>query len=429
MLTVKLRSIATGGEAVGEVEAVSSSEHEHLLGITTFVPYGAPGEKVLVSLEEEKGNFIRGNLVEVLDPSHSRTDPECAYYGSCGGCQLQHINYISSLDAKYQMLIGAMRAGKLPSNVIDSVLPIEQSLAYGYRRRINLHIDSSGTIGFYRPNSRSLVVVDSCSIASKQISDFIPKIQALGHEIKGKFNSVSIEEDTEGVIAVFNAPYELSDKELSTIHSTLSKNLNRYLVVSGTKVYQGTGSPFLELRVSPTMKIRIPGGAFSQVNWEINQKLINFVLSCLEVNDSKPVYDLYAGAGNFTIPIAKSGRHVISVECDTRLASYGRENASKLGLSSKVSYHDESVESFLKKNKGNLRSGDVILDPPRSGVGPLVKSLKFAKKIVLISCHLPSFVRDLRGLIEQGFTVKKIKPFDMFPQTAYLEITALLELE
>ena len=144
-----------------------------------------------------------------------------------------------------------------------------------------------------------------------------------------------------------------------------------------------------------------------------------------EKGATQPIFDLYAGAGNFTLPIAKSGINVIAVEQEPSLVRWGQEAVKQHGLEKRVSYFHSSVEAYLKKHK--LPKGSTVLaDPPRSGLGPLVQELNAASHLLFISCHLPSFVRDLKQLLELGWTVSEIRPFDMFPQTTHMEILGVL---
>jgi 23S rRNA (uracil1939-C5)-methyltransferase len=425
---VNLRNLAFGGEAVGEVVEVTSPSLEKYLGITAFVSFSVPGERVWATIEEDKGSFLKCNLLEIAEPSHHRTEPLCPYYMQCGGCDIQHVTYNSSLQFKQAMIHGALRSAKLPSAVLDLVtLPIK-SEPYGYRRRIQLHIDGSGAVGFYRKNSRSVVGIEDCKIADSDVSTFISKVREVAPILKGKCNACDIEKDKHGILLTFTAPYELSTKDIKDLHDALKKHFNRYLLLHQGKDAGGLGSPFLELplKLDGRLSFKIPGGSFSQVNWEINLKLLEFVTDVIGSSENKNVYDLYAGAGNFTLPIASTGKRVTAVECDTRLVASGRESAKRLGLEQNINYIEGSVESFLKKNTGKKDLPIVILDPPRSGLKQLVNDVKFAKEIILISCHLSSFVRDLKNLVDLGYNVQAIQPFDMFPQTSYVEVVSVL---
>ncbi len=425
---VNLRNLAFGGEAVGEVVEVASPNLEKYLGITAFVAFGAPGERVWATIEEDKSSFIKCNLLEVVEASHHRTEPHCQYYMQCGGCDIQHITYNSSVQLKQAMIHGALRSAKLPSAVLDLVTTPVKSEPYGYRRRIQLHIDASGALGFYRKNSRAIVSIDTCKIADQEIQAFIPKIREVTPYLKGRCNACDVEKDTNGILLVFSAPYQLSDKEIKELHDILKKNFSRYILFHQGRDAGGAGSPFLNLPLKRQggQNLRIPGGSFSQVNWEVNLDLLEYITKVVSQSEIKIVYDLYAGAGNFTLPIASAGKFVTAVECDTRLVACGRESARNSSLENKITYLESSVESFLKKGTGKKDRPLVIADPPRSGLKQLCNDLKFSDEIILISCHLSSFVRDVKTFVDLGYEVKAIQSFDMFPQTSYVEVVSVL---
>ena len=196
------------------------------------------------------------------------------------------------------------------------------------------------------------------------------------------------------------------------------------MLLAGDKERGGFGRQILELPLTPsgTFKLKVPAGSFSQVNWEINQRLIADVIEYSGIGRNVRVDDLFSGAGNFSVPAARDGAKVTAVENDPRLVNLGRENASRYSLNN-LNFVETTVEKYLA---GRKHQADVIIaDPPRSGLGTMAQSLTYAKKLVLISCQLSSFVRDLRLLQDNGWIVEKIRPYDMFAQTSYVEIMSI----
>ncbi len=413
------------GEVVGSDEGDRS-----LLGITAFVPFSAIGELVSARVLEHKKRYLNAELIGIERSSFDRTEPKCKYFTSCGGCELQHITYEGQLQAKLDMLRGALKAQQFASDVIDKVQPLVPSASYGYRRRITLHVDASGKIGFYRGGSRSVVVVESCPISTPEISSLLENLQPFGREIKGKLSSILLEADDDGVVAVLRSPYDLAEAEMQTVLAAAKKHFENVVLLVGDKEVGGFGRQILELPLGepPRVQFRVPAGYFSQVNWEINRELVANVVALSGAKAGRKILDLYAGAGNFSLPLARAGARVSAVECDKRLVMFGRENAQQNGLEKNLEFIETTVEKHLKTLRP--KKVDVLLaDPPRSGLGKLVSSLDFASKLLLISCHPPSFVRDLKNLLSEGWSVNTIRPFDMFAQTSYVEILAVLERE
>jgi 23S rRNA (uracil1939-C5)-methyltransferase len=425
---IHVRGLAVGGEFVGEVVKVFNEQDEALLGITTFVPFAVPGETVRVRITERKERYLRGELLEVVTPSPHRVTPECNYFTDCGGCELQHIEYPRQLEIKSQMIQGALRSARVPSRVLDIVSPVLPGDPYHFRRRVQLHIDSSGRLGFYKTKSRTIVSVYSCPVSVPEIEALLPVAQEIAPALKGKINSLMLESDTSNVLAVLTSPYALSQKDQKEVYSVAKKAFRNFLIIVEGKEVSGSGVTALELPLNraKSLFLKVPGGAFSQVNWQVNLSLIEKVLEHALPASGKVIYDLYAGAGNFTLPLARAGVHVVAVETDPRLVFYGKESARNAGIQKNVTYHEESVERFLKRHA--LKESDtVIADPPRSGLGGLCNVLSDCSNVIYISCHLPSFVRDIKQLVDKGFEVSVIQPFDMFAQTSYVEILAVLK--
>lgn len=423
---VNVRSIAFGGAGVGEVVEQTNGGCD-LLGITAFVPFSAAGEKVSAKVIEQKKRFIKTALVDVNVSSPQRVEPACEYFKVCGGCELQHLNYQEQLRSKNEMIRGAFRSAQFGAGVLDTIADIVPSKEYGYRRRVSLHVNASGGVGFYREKTRSIVSVKHCEIASPAISKVLTQIQDFGNEIQGKLSSILLEEDAHGIIAVLKSPYSLAQAELQLVLNAAKKYFKNVLVLVGEKEVGGFGRQILELPLNErgTYTLKIPAGNFSQVNWDVNLKLIAETIESAQIKYEQTVFDLYAGAGNFAVPLARGGAKVVAVECNPRLAAFVRENANKENLSKRLSIEELSVEKFLQ-SKRKEPVDLIVADPPRSGIGSLVSELSFAKRLILISCYLPSLVRDIKGLEQHGWSTEKIVPFDMFPQTSYVEVLAVL---
>ncbi|MFN8390397.1 MAG: 23S rRNA (uracil(1939)-C(5))-methyltransferase RlmD [Bdellovibrionota bacterium] len=424
-VSVNIRSLAVGGAGVGEVTAQTDGRSD-LLGITAFVPYSAIGEQVAARVVQRKERYIQTELLSVTVASEQRVPPPCKLFTMCGGCELQHITYEQQLKAKYEMIYGALRAAKLPMRLLERLHPVVAGRELGYRRRVSLHIDQSGKVGFYREASRSVVATDHCPVAVAPINEVLKNIAEFGHEVRGKISSLLLEADSEGVVAVLKTPYALAASEARAMMDIAKKYFPSALLFAGEKEVSGYGRQILELPLNDrgTLTLRVPAGYFSQVNAEINARLVNRAIELANPTKNDLIGDLYAGAGNFSLPFARTGAKVTAVECDKRLVGVGRENATRYNLQKNLEFVELSVEKFLQRKPRPVF--DIALcDPPRSGLGNLVPLLSEMKKIVLVSCHLPSFVRDAKNLCEHGWEADTIVPFDMFAQTSYVEILAV----
>jgi len=426
-ISVHIRSLAVGGAGVGEVTAQNDGRSD-LLGITAFVPFTAVGERVSARIVQRKDRYLQAQLLNVEQPSLARVTPPCKIFTQCGGCELQHIDYASQLRLKHEMILGALRAGKLASADLEKLAPVVPGDPYGYRRRISLHVDQAGKIGFYRESSRSVVATDECPVAVEDINELLKVIPDFGREIRGKISSLLLESDDAGVVAVLKSPYAMSPAEARGILDTAKKYFPNAMLLAADKELGGYGRQILELPLNDrgTVTLRVPAGYFSQVNSRINSLLVSRAVDLLDLRFGETVFDLYAGAGNFSLPLARAGAKVTAVECDPRLVSLGKENAARYGLQKNLEFIELSVEKFLDRQQKNRETPGVLLaDPPRSGLGPICASLPPSERLMLVSCHLPSFVRDSKNLTERGWELQQIIPFDMFAQTSYVEILSL----
>ena len=427
-VTVNIRNLAHGGAGAGEV--VAQSDHgDDLLGISAFVPYVAVGETVTAQIVRRKKRHLETELVEVQSPSASRVTPKCEYFASCGGCELQHLAYDAQRRAKYQMIRSSLLAARLDSAAVDKLQHLVASAPYGYRRRVTLHVDTAGNVGFYRTNSRSVVRASSCAVAVPAINEVLRTIQDFGGRVQGKVSSIMLEADEEGVIAVLKCPYAVGSLEKRELLEGAKHHFKSVVILAGEEEIGGFGRRTVELLLndSGALVLQVPAGNFSQANVEINRALIRRVVETSGATTGSMVYDLYAGAGNFTLPLAREGAKVLAIENDPRLVSYGRQNIARYELERRVQFREMDVQRFLKRHERGTPVDVIVADPPRNGLGGLVSLLPRAKKLLLVSCHLSSCTRDIKTLSESGWRVTEIQPFDMFAQTSHIEVLSVFE--
>lgn len=430
-IKVNIREIAVGGAGVGEVCEGDPS----LLGITAFVPFAARGETVVAKLLQRKERYVTGELLSLVRPSEDRVEPTCEYFAKCGGCDLQHISYSAQLAGKLAMIEGALRSQRIDEVNLAKLQGFDPSPPFKYRRRVTLHIDSTGRVGFYRAKSRSVVGVDECSIADRSINQIIGQLPGFAKLVAGKVSTLILESDRDGVVALAKAPYKLSQSEIREVTSAGRQVFDDLTIVSGNSEVGGYGRKIvgIELNHLGSQKLSVPVGEFSQVNKLVNIDLVSYVLQMASASRDHLremlVEDLYSGAGNFSIPLAKLGAQVVAVEANERLSSFCASNAQAHGVERHVETVGSSVEKYLKQADTDRQVDLVVADPPRSGLSQLVKKLGYASRLILVSCQLPSFVRDLRLLLEDGWILEEIKPFDMFAQTSHVEIVGVFTRE
>lgn len=363
-LVVTIVDIAFGGEGVARSD-----------DFVIFVPFVALGEKVEVELVEVKKRFGRARLLRIIEPSASRVEPKCEYFGDCGGCQYQHIDYGAQLEIKRKQITDLFqRVGGFSSTLIDPVIPCPQP--YGYRNRIMIRSqwnkpEQKLNIGFIRADNRLVVDIDHCEIAEPAVSDQIKNVRA-------------------------NPPPK-----------------------GGIKVV---------LRLPPN-GWEMPRDSFFQNNFLLLPKLVEKVRERFIGSGNRFLIDTYCGVGFFSIELADLVEQFAGVEIDAPAIKAARKNAADRGITN-GEYLPGRTEDILASllDRFSREKTTLILDPPRTGCPPesleLIRSVR-PSQIIYVSCHPATLARDLNILCESGvFELNSVSPLDMFPQTQHVECVA-----
>jgi tRNA/tmRNA/rRNA uracil-C5-methylase (TrmA/RlmC/RlmD family) len=380
---VQIDDVAFGGDGVARLELpnydVSSEESGHFV---VFVPFAIAGEETEVEIIEVKKRFARARLLEVVKPSGHRVEPKCRYFGVCGGCQYQHIDYAAQLEIKHKQVCDLLqRLGRISPEIVAPVLPCPQS--YGYRNRIMIRsqwdkFKQGLNIGFIRADSRLVVDIEECPISEPALNEQIKKVRAKPPP-KG-----------------------------------------------GIKVV---------LRVAPD-DWNVPSDSFFQNNFFMLPGLVATVGNCLAASGTRFLIDAYCGVGFFSIELADRVERYLGVEVEPRAVEAARRNAERRGRTNGEFVPrrtEELLPAMLATQPGGRQSfpaeeTTLILDPPRTGCpAETLEVLRQSgpRQIIYVSCHPATLARDL-NVLSQGnvFEVRAIAPLDMFPQTQHVECVA-----
>ena len=401
LIEVTTERLAYGGEAV--------ARHQ---GLAIFVPLAAAGETLRVRVTEIKKNFARAAIEEILVPSPSRREALCRYFGDCGGCQLQHIEYRDQLAAKAGFVRDALaRIGKLDW---PHEIEIGAAAEFAYRARAQVKLErqesATGTeirIGFSRAGSHSVCDVEECPILVPELNSALGSLRSL--------LSTSPEA----------ADRVLAGRRFAEIEMAAGSSGVSFEPALG-------GLPGLSTS-------RIVGGAIYDFNasafFQANPFLIEaLVEESVGTTGGRLAVDLYAGVGLFTVPLARKFERVVGVESDAGAASFGRQNLAANGISN-AEFHTGHVETALKDlirtcAAASSRPDLVLLDPPRVGAAQAIARIVTLRpqRVSYVSCDPTTLARDLRNLVSAGYGLTRVTAFDMFPQTYHVETVAHLEL-
>ncbi len=403
-------------------------------GQVIFIPYTVSGDEAWIEIDEQKRNYAIGRLKELIVPSPWRTHPPCPYFGVCGGCQWQHIQGTKQAGIKRDILQEVLqRIGGQKEITPITVIPSPHS--YGYRVRVRLKTEGKA-LGYYRERSHLIVDIEHCPIAH-------PLVNHLILLLRDEFPSLS----RFGEIEIHVSPEE--GKGILILHSlSFAPEMKRFakkffqdhpilkgIVINEKGNFTSFGNPLLTFSVSldregekKGLSLRTSPQSFFQVNLEQNQALIQTVLKGSGVNEGESVLDLYAGIGNFTLPLALAAREVWGLEENEKAVEDARFNIQSNGTT-RCHITRGKVEEILK-NWSRKEPDLVVLDPPRTGAKETVNQIVKLKpkRIVYVSCDPATLSRDLRLFSQKGYHLVRLSLIDMFPQTYHMEVVALLNL-
>jgi 23S rRNA (uracil1939-C5)-methyltransferase len=403
-------------------------------GKVLFVPGLLPGETADVKLTEDKKQYARAQLLKLQQASAHRCEPVCAYYGSCGGCDLQHLQIAEQRQYKQQVL----RELFSKFSGIDELPPIEvlsdAPLAYRRKARLATWYDKANKrffLGFRAKESTKVVAITECPVLLPALSALIKPLAAALAQLQSvaSLGHVELIAADSGVLVVLRITKALSDKDRQRL-LTLAENLDCQLVLQSAEdeyEYLRGAQPFYQFtqRNSP-LTLHFNPGNFIQVNGAVNRLMLAKALEWLDPKADEHILDLFCGMGNFSLPLATSGARVTGVEGVQQLVQQARSNAVAAGM--------DNCEFFCADLNGDL-SGQpwlqqvdkLLLDPSRAGAWELLSQLPLLapRSLVYVSCNPANLARDSAKLVAQGYQLSKLALLDMFPQTHHMEAIAL----
>jgi 23S rRNA (uracil1939-C5)-methyltransferase len=411
----------------------------HINDKTIFIDGALPEEEVSFIYTGMHRNYDEGKAVEVLKSSPDRVEPLCEHFGLCGGCSLQHLNPKKQIEYKQETLMENLR--RMGHVTPEEILPPLVASQWGYRRKARIgvryvHKKERVMVGFREKGNRYLADLHGCKVLHPSVGEHIDDLSKVIASLESYDQIAQIEvAATDSFTAlVFRNLVSLSDSDQEKLKNFAREfNFHVYLQSAGPdsvsllypdeSVLSYTLGDFnLDLQFLPT--------DFTQVNAEINQKMIVRALDLLQVNEQDRVLDLFCGIGNFTLPLATRVAHVTGVEGDVGLIDRARANAERNHLLN-VDFHvNDLTNDLVGTTWADQQYDKILLDPPRSGaleIMDLVAGLN-ASRIVYVSCHPASLSRDAGELVNRyGYTLVKAGVMDMFPHTAHVESIALFE--
>jgi 23S rRNA (uracil1939-C5)-methyltransferase len=396
-------------------------------GKAIFVPLTLPGEQARVRIVQDKGKrgYATAEVEEILIAAPQRVLPGCRHFAVCGGCQYQHASYVSQLDLKLAVLRETLSRGGVPAPAEIATIAGEP---WGYRNRIRVALDVAGNPGYRGRRSHAIVSITECPIAAPILVRAALAAAEIARQSAAALRPTELAlfcdaDETAVLLSLFVAQAGKTrlDEFAAVMQAQVPALAGIELVVEGPEGQQPRllaqwGAASLTYHAAGS-DYRVDHGAFFQVNrW-----LIDALVDRVTVGRSGTLaWDLFAGVGLFARRLTSVFSRVVAVESAPSAASALDAN---LKGTTGTAVHAGTLD-FLARNRKGERPDLIVVDPPRTGLGPEITSQLAgiaSPALVYVSCDPATLARDLRALLESGYAIESITLADLFPQTFHLE--------
>jgi 23S rRNA (uracil1939-C5)-methyltransferase len=450
IVELDITSLAYGGQGVARLEE-----------FVVFVRGAVPGDRVRVKVTRRKKSYAEGRIIETLTASPRRIAPVCEHTEDCGGCEWQTLSYEAQLEFKQQQVVESLqRLGHLDGYELDPICGMDDPWRYRNKMEFSFGEAEDGELqlGLHRRGSwRDIVETTDCRLASVRINRARQAVadaaRALGLRPYGRdhhhgllrhlvireglfsgdlllnlFVSARFPEEAELVACVAAAC------DCTSFGVTVNETPADAAVGDGPHML--LGPPHIHERLAG-VDLQVPAAAFLQTNSAMCETLYAKALSFAAADPARPAVDLYCGIGSLSLPLARGARHVQAVEIQEEAIVAARENAALNGVLN-VDFYARDVRPLLKfpphptldaeRDDAVQRPAVVMVDPPRAGLAR--KALQRAaalgaERFVYVSCNPTTLAGNGAELATLGYTLRRVAPVDMFPQTHHIETVAL----
>jgi 23S rRNA (uracil1939-C5)-methyltransferase len=445
-LELTIDRLAFGGNGVARLN-----------GFVVFVRRGLPGDTVRARVTKVQRRHAEALVTEVLQPSPLRVEAPCQHYPACGGCRFQDLAYEAQVEAKYAQVGDALRRiGGIAEPPLEEILPAAE--VFRYRNKLEYsftQLEDGPTLGLHKAGRWDEVLqIDECWLTTdvgNAIRNAVrewargDKLVAYDQaEHTGYLRHLVVREGRntgQVLVQLVTSPGEKFDTggfvdtlrrfpEVRSIHWSVNEGQAEVTTNLPTQLLWGEEA--IEEQLCG-MRFRVRPNAFLQTNTVMAEKLYETAQSFAALTGNETVYDLYCGIGTIGLLLARDALTVWGIDISEESIACAIENAELNGIGN-AAYFAGNVGQVLDDLRE--RAGDpdvVVVDPPRAGLaGKALKRLGEigAPRIVYVSCNPTTLAGDVKRLqAEYGYTLRRVKPVDMFPHTPHVEAVSLLERE
>lgn len=407
-------------------------------GKTVFVDQALPGEQVEVAVHVTRKRYDEAHIKSLLTESEQRVTPPCPHFGHCGGCDLQHLSIDAQRTHKREVVRELFSRQGITLEDIGSI----EGSSQGYRRRARLgvKVDSEGNtrLGFRAANSHRLVDIERCPVLVDALQRLLTPLRALiktlaAPRLVGHIELISMPDVQVVLVRQLKEHAEDLERWQAFAHQQ-SVALGTWSGRDTPTLHWHGAPPALEesltLEGQSPLTLSFAPGDFLQVNAEVNQQMVAQVVHWLAPKPGQKLLDLFAGIGNFSVPLAAAGADVHAVEGNAAMVARLAINAQRNQLMISGQQADLSDPGSVKQLLTDHHECDaLVLDPPRSGGEAICQALTRnpVPKVVYISCDPATLARDAAHLVHAGYRIKQVAVADMFLHTAHMETLMLFE--
>jgi 23S rRNA (uracil1939-C5)-methyltransferase len=445
-LSVTIDDLAFGGEGVGRAD-----------GYVIFVRGGVPGDRLRVRLDQARSRFGRGTIESIETPSPHRIEAPCPYFGRCGGCRLQHVDYQAQLAFKSKQVTDALeRLGGLGPVDVRPILGAADT--YGYRNKMEFTVararNGAGlTVGLHEQERYDSVLdVERCLLQSDRMNALLDEARrffaesglAAWEQDSGEGllrflmlregyrtgeSMVNIVTSSPAVSELAPLAAQLVARVPRTTSVMMNVNPKKASVAIGVEEHLLGGRDHI-LESVGGLRFQVSANSFFQTNTAQAERLFSLVIDSAALAGDETVLDLYSGTGAISLQLAGRCRWVYGVEVTQAAVDDAARNAAANGIANCTFLAGEVRFVLPSLIAQGVSAQVVVADPPRAGFHP--KALRALlqmepARIVYVSCNPATLARDLGELVRGGYRLEWVQPVDMFPHTPHIEAVARLE--
>ena len=439
-IELRIDSLGSEGQGVGRYE-----------GMAVFVPFALPNELVKVHIIKVAKNYAVGKLIKVIELSKVRREPRCSSFTRCGGCNLMHMDYAAQLEYKRGLVENAFaRIAKIEGVHVENTIGMDEP--YHYRNKAAFPfamVDGRMCFGFFAPRSHRLIPIDGCFIEQEPLYNVASAVHCWAEEndiqpydeetgsgtIRHVVSRITTSGDIMAVIVTKGRPKKLNKlvdmlkERCEGIKSIiLNRNDEDTNVIFGRSYETLWGEDTLTENLCG-FEFSVSAASFLQVNPVQTECLYAQVKAFLPEKDGFEAIDVYCGTGTISMILSKRAKHVTGIENIKPAVEDAARNAERNGAGNADFICADAAEALPELIEKGTRPDVIVIDPPRKGCDKAVLNAitgSAVQRVIYVSCDPATLARDVRILVDGGYSIQKVQPIDMFPQTAHVETVVLL---